>query len=164
MCHILYIDRYRQQHLSFVYIFYSFFFSCVSRVWNLGFIFWGIFLLHLISFDLYFVSLRFTHGQQPIFYIICAIGYKHYYINVLFCLLKIHYNSQPRNYLLSPHVWCCWQNVTNPMNLLCPFLMGKMSFYIDLAHGDRYYKSHSAWKQQNEITSQQQQQLCHYFS
>ncbi len=33
-------------------------------------------------------------------------------------------------------------------------MMGKMSFYIHLAHGDRYYKSHRAWKQQNEITSQ----------
>jgi hypothetical protein len=43
-----------------------------------------------------------------------------------------------------------------PDELAVPFFDdGKNVFFIDLAHGDRYYKSHSAWKhQQNEITSQ----------
>jgi hypothetical protein len=42
-----------------------------------------------------------------------------------------------------------------PDKLAVPFFDdGKNVFFIDLAHGDRYYKSHSAWKQQNEITSQ----------
>jgi hypothetical protein len=115
--------------------------------------FWGV-SFYCTWFPLiYILSCLGSHTASSRYFILFAI-YKHYCINVLFCLLKIYIANHAIIYcpLTSDAVDKTWRT---RWTCCVPFLMmGKMSFYIHLAHGDRYYKSHRAWKQQNEITSQ----------